>query len=46
VVKDAMSREILAELERAKIGIASTTFEIVGVPTLHIARDHTGQPHA
>jgi small-conductance mechanosensitive channel len=40
--KDAMSREILAELERAGIGIASTTFEIVGVPTLHIARAPNG----
>ena len=36
--KDAMSREILAGLEAAGIGIASSTFEIVGVPTLHIAR--------
>lgn len=36
--KNAMSREILAGLEEAKIGIASSTFEIVGVPTLHIAR--------
>lgn len=35
-VKDAMSRELLEQLENAGIGIASATFEIVGVPTLHV----------
>jgi small-conductance mechanosensitive channel len=44
--KDAMSREILSELERAGIGIASTTFEITGLPTLHIARDGSGKSNA
>jgi small-conductance mechanosensitive channel len=38
VVKDAMSRDILAALEEAGIGIASATFEIVGVPPLRIMR--------
>jgi small-conductance mechanosensitive channel len=38
VVKDAMSREILAALEAHGIGIASTTFEIVGLPTLRVTR--------
>ncbi|HEY2851206.1 MAG TPA: mechanosensitive ion channel family protein [Gemmatimonadaceae bacterium] len=37
-VKDAMSREILAALDTAGIGIASTTFEVVGVPPLRITR--------
>jgi small-conductance mechanosensitive channel len=37
-VKDAMSREILAALEAHGIGIASTTFEIVGLPPLRITR--------
>ena len=36
-VKDAMSRDILARLDEAGIGIASATFEIVGVPTLKLA---------
>lgn len=31
-MKDAMSREILERLEAAGIGIASTTFEITGLP--------------
>lgn len=31
-IKDAMSREILAALDEAKIGIASATYEIVGLP--------------
>jgi small-conductance mechanosensitive channel len=35
-LKDAMTRDILAGLERAHIGIASATFEIVGLPPLRI----------
>jgi hypothetical protein len=35
-----------ARLERVGIGIASSTFEIVGVPTLHLARDASGKPNA
>ena len=31
-MKDAMSREILARLDEAGIGIASATFEITGLP--------------
>ncbi len=34
--KDAMSRDILAALEEAGIGVASATFEITGLPTLRI----------
>lgn len=33
-VKDAMSRDLLDRLEAAGIGIASSTFEIVGLPPL------------
>jgi hypothetical protein len=36
-VKDAMSREILAAFDAAKIGIASATFEIVGLPPLQVS---------
>jgi len=35
-VKDAMTRDILAAFEGAKIGMASGTYEIVGVPPLRV----------
>jgi len=38
-VKDKMTREILFELENCKIGIASTTFEIVGLPKVKFELD-------
>lgn len=38
-VKDAMSREILTKLDEAGIGIASATFDIVGMPVLRIQRE-------
>jgi small-conductance mechanosensitive channel len=41
-VKDAMSRDILAALDRAKIGIASSTYDIVGVPTIHVVQEPPG----
>ena len=37
-LKDAMTREILAAFEAAKIQIASTTFEIVGLPEVRVVR--------
>ena len=37
-LKDAMSREILAALDDAGIGIASATFEVVGMPPLRLER--------
>lgn len=37
-LKDAMSREILAALDDAGIGIASSTFEVVGLPPLGLER--------
>lgn len=36
-VKDAMSRDILAALDEAGIGIASATFDIVGMPGLRVS---------
>jgi small-conductance mechanosensitive channel len=39
-IKDRMSREVLAALDKAKIGIASGTYEIVGLPPIRIAADH------
>ena len=33
-VKDAMSQEILRDLEAAGIGLASATIDVVGVPPL------------
>lgn len=35
-LKDRMSRYIIAELDKAGIGIASGTYEIVGMPPLHV----------
>lgn len=37
IVKDKMNRDILSALNEAGIGIASTTFEIVGLPPLRAA---------
>lgn len=38
-VKDAMSRDILAGLDEAGIGIASATYDIVGLPPIHLSED-------
>ncbi|MGN6375762.1 MAG: mechanosensitive ion channel family protein [Sphingomonas sp.] len=35
-IKDAMSRELLARFDEAGVGIASATYEIVGVPPLRL----------
>lgn len=35
-LKDAMSRDILKALDEAGIGIASSIFEVVGLPPLRI----------
>jgi small-conductance mechanosensitive channel len=43
-VKDAMSREILAGLKAAGIGVASATYEIVGVPDLKVRIAPADQP--
>ena len=43
-VKDKMSREILTELDAAGIGIASATYEIVGLPSMTIRRDRAAAP--
>lgn len=40
-IKDAMFREILAKLDEAHIGIASGTYEIVGVPPIRIVDART-----
>ena len=36
--KDAMSRQIIDELDKAGIGIASATYDIVGFPPIEIRR--------
>jgi small-conductance mechanosensitive channel len=40
-LKDAMSREILNSLDEANIGIASSTYDIVGMPPIHVRVDTT-----
>lgn len=39
-VKDAMSRDVLTALDEAHIGLASSTFEIVGLPPVTLRRDN------
>ena len=39
VIKDAMSRKIIAGLDEARIEVASATYDIVGLPTVRIARE-------
>jgi hypothetical protein len=38
-MKDAMSREIIAQFRDAGIGIASGTYDIVGLPPVHVVVD-------
>jgi small-conductance mechanosensitive channel len=38
-LKDAMSRELIDRFDEAKIGIASGTYEIVGVPPIRIVQE-------
>ena len=38
-VKDAMSRDVIAALDAAGIGIASATFEVVGLPEVTLRRN-------
>lgn len=42
-VKDAMSRDLLKALDEAGIGIASATFEVVGLPPLRIESAGNGR---
>lgn len=42
--KDALSRDILREFEQAGIGLASATFEIVGLPPLRVVSEGTRNP--
>lgn len=39
-LKDRMSREVIDNLDRAKIGIASGTYEIVSLPPLQVQMNH------
>ena len=41
--KDAMTRHIIGELDKAGIGIASATYDVVGMPTLRVERGRTGR---
>jgi small-conductance mechanosensitive channel len=45
-IKDAISRDILEAFDQAGIGIASSTFDIVGLPPIHLEQDaRTGSHH-
>ena len=43
-VKDAVSRDVLTGLEAAGIGLASATFEIVGLPPLRVTGETVARP--
>ena len=43
-LKDRMSREIIDNLDKAKIGIASGTYEIVGFPTVKVQMEESASP--
>jgi len=45
-LKDRMSREIIDNLDAAKIGIASGTYEIVGLPPVRVERLPAADPQA
>ncbi len=42
-MKDAISREVIHALDEAGIGIASGTYDIVGMPAVHVVVDDTRQ---
>ncbi len=44
-LKDAMSRDIISALDQANIGIASSTYDIVGMPPLRVQVDTPGLSH-
>ena len=44
--KDAMSRYIITELDKAGIGIASATYDIVGLPAIEIRNGTSGKQAA
>ena len=44
-VKDSMSREILQGFNQAGIGVASSTYDIVGMPPLTIKMDQSLKPN-
>jgi len=45
-VKDAMSRHILSGLGAAKIGIASSTYDVVGFPPVRVIHETRPAPSA
>ena len=40
-LKDAMSRDILSALDAAQIGIASSTYDIVGMPRIRVQLENS-----
>ncbi len=42
-LKDELSRDMLSELDKAGIGLASATFDIVGLPPVRLIADSSGQ---
>ena len=44
--KDAMSRQIMAELDAAGIGVASSTYDVVGLPPIRVRWEDGRSPGA
>ena len=44
-LKDRMSREIINNLDKAKIGIASSTYDIVGLPPIRVQMEPPSKPN-
>ena len=43
-IKNAMSRDLIQALDEAKIGIASSTYDIVGMPPIQVRMDSNNSP--
>jgi small-conductance mechanosensitive channel len=43
-LKDAMSRQIIEAFDEAKIGIASSTYDVVGMPPIHVHLEPPSSP--
>jgi hypothetical protein len=44
-LKDRMSREIIQNLDKAEIGIASSTYDIVGLPVIRVQLEASADLH-
>ncbi len=43
-IKDAISRDLIRALDEAKIGIASSTYDVVGMPPIKVRLEANNSP--